>query len=80
MKKKKMRASVKDCVGCNDNFYNGNNQYGIKQCWLLESAVLDKRKEVGINDVPPWDWQPVVTVPECYRKRGYVYVGPTQLH
>ncbi len=20
------------CIGCRENFYNGNNEYGIKEC------------------------------------------------
>ena len=23
---------LKHCVGCRDNFYNGNNPYGITEC------------------------------------------------
>jgi len=30
----------KYCVGCRNNFYNGNNQYGIKECWLLKDAKV----------------------------------------
>lgn len=26
------------CFGCNDNFYNGNNPYGIQECWNKKSA------------------------------------------
>jgi hypothetical protein len=26
------------CVGCTDNFYNGNNGFGISECWRLKSA------------------------------------------
>jgi len=72
------KVTAKHCVGCRDNFYNGNNDMGIKQCWCMEGATLVKKKQVGIDDVPPWDWQPVVTVPSCYRKKGYVHVGPKQ--
>ena len=74
----RIKATVKNCIGCNENFYNGNNKFGINRCWLLDSARVVRRKEVGINDVPPWNWQPVVAVPQCYRKRGYVYVKPHQ--
>jgi len=31
---------LKYCIGCKDNFYNGNNQYGIKECWLLKNAKV----------------------------------------
>ena len=65
------------CVGCNDNFYNGHNPHGIKECWLLKNAKLIQRKQVSINQVPPWT-QPASTVPNCYKQSGYVFVGPDQ--
>lgn len=68
------------CIGCRDNFYNGNNQYGIQCCWNMGSARLVRRKRVHINDIPPWRWQPVYTVPDCFRMAGYVHVRPTQEH
>lgn len=70
------KARMKHCSGCNDNFYNGNNPHGVKQCWLLDKARLVRRKQVHINDIPPWTCQPVVVVPDCYRKRGYVFIEP----
>jgi hypothetical protein len=73
------KATARHCVGCRDNFYNGHNPYDIKRCWLLDKARLVRRKRVGISDVPPWHWQPVVVVPECFRMQGYVHVNPAQL-
>ena len=67
------------CYGCRNNFYNGHNPYGIIRCWSMESARLVRRKQIHIDDVPPWNWQPVVVVPDCYRKDRYVHVGPKQL-
>ena len=26
------------CVGCRDNFYNGNNSIGVSECWSLKTA------------------------------------------
>ena len=65
----------KHCIGCEDNFYNDNNNYGIKKCWCLDDAKLIERKQVGINDVPPWNQQPII-IPNCYKKNGYVFVSP----
>ena len=31
------------CSGCRQNFYNGNNEYGIEKCWSLDEAKLKKR-------------------------------------
>lgn len=79
LKMVRKKAGLRHCNGCRDNFYNGHNPLGVKRCWLLDNARLVRRKEVGMSDVPPWHWQPVVVVPECYRRSGYVYVKPTQL-
>ena len=63
------------CAGCHNNFYNGNNEMGIEECWCLESAKLILRKEVSIRQIPPWN-QKAKKFPSCYRRPGYVYVEP----
>lgn len=70
------KATARNCLGCNDNFYNGNNRLGVSRCWMLDKARLVRRKQVGMHDIPPWHWQPVVVVPQCYRARGYVHIDP----
>lgn len=70
-----MSMDKKHCAGCRDDFYNGNNEYGIKECWMLKSAKLILRKEVHINQVPPWNQKPQM-FPSCYRKSKHVYVKP----
>lgn len=62
------------CSGCEQNFYNGNNGLGIKECWSFKDARLIKRKQVGINDTPPWTWKPEL-FPSCYCKKGYVFIN-----
>ena len=73
-----IRDKVRLCGGCNNDFYNSKNDLGIKRCWSLEKAKIVQRKEVGINDIPPWDHQPVRTSLSCYHRKGYVYVKPDQ--
>jgi hypothetical protein len=68
---------LKHCVGCRDNFYNGNNPYNVKRCWMLPKATLVMKKRVHINQVPPWN-QPPVEVFQCRREDGYVFVKPDQ--
>lgn len=68
-----------NCYGCYNDFYNGKNELDIKECWHLESAKLIMRKEVHINQRPPWT-QNAIRKPNCYRKQGFVYVGPTQIN
>lgn len=38
---------TKYCRGCRDDFYNGNNGLGVKQCWSLKSARVVKRWRTG---------------------------------
>ncbi len=67
----------KHCSGCEDDFYNGNNPYGVKLCWHLDTAKPIKRKQVHINQRPPWN-QEAKTFPSCYRQNGYVFVHKDQ--
>lgn len=69
----------KHCSGCRNNFYNGNNQYDIKECWHLKSARLILRKQVHIDQRPPWK-QKAIMRPSCYSQPGYIFVGPNQEH
>lgn len=69
----------KYCIGCRDNFYNGNNEYGIKECWCLDDAKVVKKKFVPMDMRPPWDIPPQKTL-SCYRKKGYVAVDPKVLY
>ena len=48
---------------------------GTKECWHLDSAKLILRKEVHINQQPPWK-QKARKFLSCYRKKGYAYFPP----
>jgi hypothetical protein len=65
----------KHCVGCRENFYNGNNSLGIQECWMLKSAKLILRKAVHRDQRAPWN-QTATEKPSCYRSQDYIYVGP----
>lgn len=67
------RKKLQYCKGCRENFYNGNNDLGIRRCWHLKDAKVVWRKEVSIYQKPPWK-QKAIKVLDCYRKPGYVYV------
>ena len=44
----------KYCGGCRNDFYNGNNPHGVKQCWSLEkSKVVWKDVYWSIHQVKP---------------------------
>jgi len=66
------------CSGCYNNDYN----YGLggaKECWCFEDAKLIWRKEVHIDQVPPWN-QKAKLLPSCYRRQRHVYVKPNQTY
>lgn len=69
---------VKNCIGCEDNFYNGHNPYGIQKCWMLDKARLVPKIAIGTWDPPPYSQAPVPT-PSCYHKNGMVFIIPEAL-
>ena len=69
--------STGPCHGCRDDFYNGKNDLGVKQCWHLPRAKVIRRRRVGINEPPPWTRKPE-KLPDCYRQSGYIFVRPDQ--
>jgi len=67
------------CSGCRNNFYNGNNSLGVKECWLLKNAKVVKKKRVGIYQLPPWTQAPIKVL-SCYHQDKYVFVDPKQTY
>lgn len=45
--KPRKRVDKVYCVGCGDNFYNGSNDMGIKECWNFKSAKVVNRFRIG---------------------------------
>ena len=66
----------KMCHGCRNDFYNGNNNLGVAECWNFPSSKIVKMKKVGMWDVPPWEHQPVEKVLSCRHESGYVFIEP----
>ncbi len=67
----------KYCQGCEDDFYNGHNDFGIKECAHLKKARLVMKKKIPLNQRPPWLQKPI-KVPSCFRQKGYVFWDPTK--
>ena len=65
---------IKHCAGCRNDFYNGRQNVTGNTCWSLAEAKLIMRKEVHINQVPPWK-QAARQLPDCYSKPQFVYVS-----
>lgn len=62
---------LKYCARCRDNCYN----QGAERCWSFDTAKVVWRKEVPMDQRPPWT-QKAKRVLSCYRRSGYVYVDP----
>lgn len=71
----------KDCRGCEQNFYNGNNPYGIKECWSVPSARLVQGKMLSVDQFWPKKWlqtAPIETHPQCYQQKRFIFVKEPQ--
>lgn len=63
------------CSGCQSDLCNGNNDLGIRQCWLLKGAKIIRRYRIPSNAPSNVSGNYVsVRVPNCYHQCGYVYV------
>lgn len=68
-----MMKDKKECIGCDSDFYNGNNPLGVKECWHFKDAKLVTKYAIG------W-WTPMdkkdnfwkTKVPNCYSRTGSV--------
>ena len=70
---------LKYCIGCGDNFYNDNNSLDIKECWSLKDAKMVSKKEVHIDQVPPWTQKPIRLL-SCFHRDGFWYVEPDRIN
>lgn len=67
----------KYCSGCDNNFYNGNNQYGVKQCWSVPDAKIVWGKLLSVDQPCPDDYLKTakkVRRPNCYRPKRIIFV------
>ena len=68
--------SKHDCIGCKNNFYNGNNSIGVKECSSYKRrGRLVVRYRISYNS--PMDNRYAyqkVKVPACYHGDGYAYL------
>lgn len=64
-------ARLRRCIGCDSNFYNGNNDLGVKRCWSFATMRIVWKWAIG------W-WTPQgkrenfrrVQVPSCFSQTG----------
>lgn len=70
---------TKHCAGCENNFYNGNNPYGVTACWSRKDAKLEKRIQISVDVPPPYKGYKSVSRPTCYHIKRYVFVSPNRI-
>lgn len=64
------------CAGCRDNFYNSSNST-TGECWSLNDAKMVWKKEIPVDQRPPWT-QKARRFLSCFRRTRCVYVSPEQ--
>lgn len=65
----------KHCIGCRDDFYNGKNNLGVKECWCLKDAKLVTRYRLSVST--PMNIRSAyqkVRRPHCYNEPHYVHL------
>lgn len=68
---------LRHCIGCHNDFYNDKNPLGVKRCWHLVTAHMVSKKEVHIDQVPPWD-QNASQFLSCFQRDHHIYVEPSR--
>ena len=73
------KEKKKFCAGCRNNFYNGLNHLDIQECWSFKNAKVVLKKKVHVDQVPPWNQEPIKAL-DCFHQPRYVFVGPKQTY
>lgn len=64
-----------NCKGCRDDFYNGHNPLGVKECWLFKKAKLVARYRTHRDAMPASKGAfTEVVVPDCYHAPPLYFV------
>ncbi len=58
------------CSGCRNNYYNGFNDRGIKECFSYKKAKIKKCIQISLYSTPPWDTRELKRL-DCYCCDGY---------
>lgn len=71
----------KDCIGCEQDFYNDKNPYGVKQCWSVPTAKIVSVVPLSIDQPSPEDYvrqrvkaKQIEKHPHCYQRKRMIYV------
>lgn len=75
-----MKPTKSDCSGCENNFYNGNNPYGVEECWSFKTATMVSARDVPVDMRPPYKHLKETTRPSCYKAKRMVRVKKEALN
>ena len=67
-----------DCSGCYNDVYN-HGCGGAKECWSFKDAKIVWRKEIHVDQMPPFK-QKAKRLPSCYYRQRYVYFDPKRMY
>lgn len=69
------------CQGCRNEFYNGQNSLGIKECWSFLEAKIVWKVRIGNWENPPYK-QKAIRIPNCYHteRQGDHFVCKNRLN
>ena len=73
----KMTKSM--CSGCEQNFYNGNNPYGVKECQNFQDAKVVKKIFIPIDMPPPYKGFKPESAPSCYDRYRWIKVDADRI-
>lgn len=63
---------LKHCIGCHNDYYNGRERCGGRDCWHLSGANLVLRRRVHMDDMPPHTHKPQQFF-NCRYEPGYSF-------
>jgi hypothetical protein len=67
------------CSGCENNFYNGNNDYGVKQCWSYSKNKVVKKLRIRVDQCPPYNKENTSWMLGCFNRKGMCYPAPDNI-
>jgi hypothetical protein len=62
--------NIKYCSGCRNNFYNGNNNLGVSQCWSRKDGKVVWRIRIGNFERPPYKNRKKIRVASCQQSES----------
>jgi len=71
----------KYCSGCRNDFYNGNNPHGVKECCFRKNGKVVWRIRIGNFENPPYRNKKKFRAASCWHAEscGDLFIDPNIL-